>query len=125
MAASTTAMSITGDIKISPGKLGMVGRDYPLTIVRDIGVQYLKDAGKIVDVAKPTGARFYKTKIPARTKLVNSNTICGGRKDANWLLVVTQNGHSLSLAFFSGDREPILAAASESTELCATFGYFR
>jgi len=118
-------MSITGDIKVSSRKLGMVGRDYPLTIVRNIGTPDLADAGKIVDVSHPTGARLYKTKIPAQTKLLNGNAMCDGRKDANWLLAVNQNDHSLSLAFFSGDSEPILATASESTELCGTFGYFR
>jgi hypothetical protein len=124
VAASTTAMSITGDIRISSGKLAMVGRHYPLTLVRNIDAEHLIDAGKIVDETKPTGARLYRTKIPARAKLVNGNTICGP-KGANWLLAVTQNAHSLSLAFFSGDGEPNLATASESTELCGTFGYFR
>ena len=102
----------------------MVGRDYPLTLVKDIGAEQLGDAGKIVDETKPSGARLYRTKIPARAKLVNGNTICGP-KDANWLLLVTQNAHSLSLAFFSGDGEPNIARASDSTELCGTFGYFR
>lgn len=116
-------MSITGDIKISSSKLTMTGRDYPLTLVRDIGAEHLRDAGKIVDETKPTAAHLYRVKIPARAKLVNGNTICSP-KDANWLLAVTQNAHSLSLAFFSGDGEPNLATASESTELCGTFGYF-
>jgi hypothetical protein len=102
----------------------MVARDYPLTFVRDIDAEHLSDAGKIVDETKPTGARLYRTRIPARAKLVNGNSICGS-KDANWLLTVAQNAHSLSLAFFSGDGEPNLATASESTELCGTFGYFR
>src|SRR5208282_1941259 len=124
IAGSTTAMSITGDIKISSGKLTMVARDYPLTLVRDIDAEHLRDAGKIVDETKPTEARLYKTKVPARAKLVRGNTICGP-KDANWLLVVTQEAHSLSLAFFSGDGEPNIATASDSTELCGTFGYFR
>jgi len=124
IAGSTTAMSITGDIKISSGKLTMVGRDYPLTLVKDIGAGQLGDAGKIVDETKPSGASLYRTKVPARVKLVKGNTICGP-KDANWLLVVTQDAHSLSLAFFSGDGEPNIATASDSTELCGTFGYFR
>jgi hypothetical protein len=124
VAASTTAMSITGDIKISPDRLSMVGRDYRLTLVRDIDAEHLSDAGKIVDATKPDRARLYRTIIPAQAKFVNGNTICG-HKNANWLLAVTQNEHSLSLAFFPGDGEPNLATASTSTELCATFEYFR
>jgi hypothetical protein len=124
VAGSTTAMSITGDIKLSSSKLTMVGRDYLLTLVRDIAAEHLSDAGKIVDETKPTGARLFRTNIPARAKLVKGNTICGP-KDAMWLLAVTQDSRSLSLAFFSGNSEPNLASASESTELCGTFGYFR
>ena len=124
VAASTTAMSITGDIKISVNNLSMVGRDYPLTLIRDIDTEHLIDAGRIVDETKPADARIYRIKIPARVKLLNGNTLCGP-KSANWMLTVTPNAHSLSLAFFSGDSEPNLATASESTELCGTFGYFR
>lgn len=102
----------------------MVGHDYPLTLIRDVDAEHLSDAGKIVGEIKPTEARLYRIKIPARAKLVNGNTLCGP-KAANWMLAVPQNAHSLSLAFFSGDSEPNLATASESTELCGTFGYFR
>jgi hypothetical protein len=124
LAGSTTAMSITGDIKMSSSKLTMVGRDYLLTLVRDITAEHLSDAGKIVDETKPTGARLYRITIPARAKLVNGNTICSP-KDANWLLAVTRKENILSLAFFSGDGEPNLVTARESNELCGTFGYFR
>jgi len=117
-------MSITGDVKLSSGKLTMVGHNYRLMSVKDIDAEHLSAVGKIVDETKPTSARLYRTKIPAGVKLVNGNTICGP-KDANWLLVVARNAHSLSLAFFSGDREPTLPTASESSDLCAAFGYFR
>lgn len=124
VALSTTAMAITGDIKLSSGKLTMVGRDYPLTSVKDIDAEHLRDAGKIADETKPIAAHLYRTTIPSGAKLVGTNTICGP-KDANWLLVVASNAHRLSLAFFSGKSEPNMATASESTELCGTFGYFR
>ena len=75
VAVSTTAMSITGDIKISSAKLNMVGGDYPLTIVREIGAKNLNDAGKIVDVIKPTGRAFIRPKF-LRERSLSTATPC-------------------------------------------------
>lgn len=128
-ATSNTAVYITGNIKLSPTKLTMVRRDYPLTLVRDIDAQHLSDIGKSFASDHPTAARLYRTRIPASAKLVNGNDICGPN-DANWLLAVSENnsddnGPTLSLAFFSGDSEPHLdyEAIENTTNICGTYGY--
>ena len=129
LATSNTALAITGDIKLSPTKLTMARRDYPLTLVRDIDAQHLSDIGKSFASDHPTAARLYKTRIPAKARLLNGNDICGPW-DANWLLAVNENntddnGPTLSLAFFSGDSEPHLdyEAIENTTNLCETYGY--
>jgi hypothetical protein len=132
VAGSTSAMGITGDISISPDKLIIKGKDYPLVLVRDIDAQQLSDAGKIVNAMKPpTWARLYKTKFPVGPKLGKGyyTSVCGP-KDANWLLTVYGNSPygnepQLSLAFFSGDNEPNLnyEVVSKSTELCGVLMY--
>ncbi len=124
---SHTAMSITGDIRLSSDKLTMGGADYPLTLARTVDVQHFSDIGKIFFSMKPTWARLYKIKIPSTAKPIRGGSnIC--RKDAKWVLVVMESGPNtknpeLSLAFFSGDAEPNLATATESTDLCGTFSY--
>jgi hypothetical protein len=127
-AMSNTAMSITGDIELSPSALTLAGESYPLVLVQNIAAPQLAAAGEIVAMGQPTAASLYKLTIPATTKLVNGNTICGPNA-ANWLLTVigtsppVQTDQMLSLAFFSGSGQPDLASASSSTSLCGTFSY--
>jgi len=129
VAMSNTAVNITGDITISPDKLTMGGIDYPLTLVRTLDAQHLSDVGSrfVEGVDNPTGARLYKTRIPATIKpLRGGATIC--EKDARWLLTVKGSWAyikkpELSLVFFESDAEPNLATATESAEFCGTFNY--
>ena len=79
----------------------------------------MADAGKLVSsLDAPDSARLYKTQIPSRTLLANHNTICGPGKAARWMLAVYGKGQ-LSLAFYSGDREPAL----DGSELCGAYSY--
>jgi hypothetical protein len=127
-AMSNTAMSITGDIELSSNELTLAGKSYALVLVSNIAAPQLAAAGEIVAMAQPTTASLYKLSIPAGTKLVNGNTICGPNA-ANWLLTVigtgppAQTDQMLSLAFFSGSGKPDLASAANSTSLCGTFSY--
>jgi hypothetical protein len=96
-------------------------------LVSKIAAPQLAAAGEIVAMAQPTAATLYKLSIPATTKLVNGNTICGPSA-ANWLLTVIGTSppvteQILSLAFFSGSGQPDLASAANSTSLCGTFSY--
>ena len=128
VAEGTTAMAITGDIKLAPDKITIMSHDYPLTLVRDVESGQFADVARLMAV-RPTSARLYKIKIPKRTKLVNGNNMCG-TVDSNWMLAVYSRdvyskGRELSLAFFSGEDEPNLdyKVISTSTALCGTFGY--
>lgn len=122
-AMSNTAMSITGDVSISPTDLTLAGADYALTHVASVPVSQRAAIGEVVAVSQPSAADLYRIKIPGARKLHNGNTLCGG-KDAIWLLVVS-SGPTLALAFFSGAAQPPLdgKALGNSAALCGTFTY--
>jgi hypothetical protein len=125
VAASTTALSITGDVTLTPHKIVMSHKEFPLTPAREIDKQRLYDVGQILDYGQaPPSARLYKTRISGRSHLVNGNTICGPNEDARWVLVVESNDN-LSLAFFSGESEPNLDyhVVRVSYYLCGTYSY--
>jgi hypothetical protein len=125
LAASKTAMSITGNITFASNKMTIREKVFPLKLVREIDSQHLEDVGKIVDRPQPpSSARLYKTAISKHASLVNGNTICGPGADARWVLVVS-GSRELSLAFFSGDSEPNLDIQSVESDnnLCGTYAY--
>jgi hypothetical protein len=121
IAMSRTAMSITGDITVSPSEITISNMAYSLIASRDIDAEHLGDAGNIVSQSQPSSARLYKTNIPK---------VCGN-DEAKWMLVVYNDtpgesySHRLSLAFFSGNQEPSLDynVVSVGHDLCGTFGY--
>jgi hypothetical protein len=123
-AMSTTAMSITGDVTLSPTDLTMAGTGYPLTHVATVPAQQRAGIGQFIAVTEPAAVDLYRIKIPGARKLRNGNTLCGGN-DVAWLLVVSGSGPTLALAFFSGAAQPPLDpnALSNSTALCGTFTY--
>ena len=77
VAASKTAWAFTGDIELSFNDLRMLGIDYPLTTVRPISAELMNDIGKLVVIREPIAATLYRVKIPASTRLLGANTICG------------------------------------------------
>jgi hypothetical protein len=123
-ATSTTAMSITGDVAISPADLTMADADYPLTHVATVPAQQRAAIGQFIAVPEPSAADLYRIKIPAARKLHNGNTLCGG-DEVTWLLAVSGSGPTMALAFFSGTAQPSLNAnaLSNNTALCGTFTY--
>ena len=123
-AASTTAMSITGDIAITPESISFAHKTFRIRFVREIDKAHLDDAGRIADAGEsPPSARLYGIQIPRNTILLYRNTMCGPH-DAKWMLVVYGN-RALSLAFFSGETEPNLDYQSVAVghNLCGTYGY--
>jgi hypothetical protein len=130
VAASRTAYVDTGDIEFSDANLRLVGINYPLRFVRDIDPGLFGDIGKIIAMKQPIAATLYRVKIPASTKLLSQNLICGQVKiDANWLLKVP-GGHRpyvakprLTLLFFSGASEPDLHYEVQATTRSRCFGY--
>ncbi len=59
---------------------------------------------------QPTSAKLFKIVLPKDARLLNGNTICGADHDATWVLAVFAEAR-LSLAFFSGARQPELNPA--------------
>jgi hypothetical protein len=125
LAVSRTAASITGNIVLTSDKITISHKSFSLMLVRDVDTQHLEDVGKILDrLRPPSSARLYGTLISGRSSFLNGNTICGQKADARWILAVSEKDE-LSLAFFSGSREPNLdyKVVNVGDYLCGTFAY--
>jgi hypothetical protein len=125
IAASTTAISITGDIVFSSETIKTSRRSFKLKFARDIDKPHLYDVAKIFDLGgPPSSARLYRTFISRRAVLANGNTICGPDKDGTWILE-THNADYLTMAVFTGDSEPSLEykIVEVGHNLCGSYGY--
>jgi len=123
-AASTNAISITGDIAISKGRVPIDFISYPLAPIRTlkpVEVSAVFDA----DVNAGISGMLYRLKIPAAQRFLKKNTLCGD-EDTQWMATYV-TGKTLEVAFFSGDDMPVFTfdAISKSTALCGTFAYSR
>jgi len=124
IAASTNATSITGDIAIGKGRVSIDYLTYPLAPIRPlkpVEVSAVFDA----DVNGGSSGMLYRLKIPAAQRFLKKNTLCG-EEDTQWMATYV-TGHTLEVAFFSGDDMPVFTfdAISKSTALCGTFAYTR
>ena len=123
-AASTNATSITGDIAISKDRVSIDFISYPLASIRTlkpVEVSAVFDA----DVNAGISGMLYRLRVPARQRFLHKSTLCGD-EDTQWMATYV-TGHTLEVAFFSGDDMPVFAfdAISKSTDLCGTFAYSR
>lgn len=123
-AASTNATSITSDIAISKDRLSIDFITYPLAPIRTlkpVEVSAVFDA----DVNAGISGMLYRLRVPARQRFLHKNTLCGS-EDTQWMATYV-TGHTLEVAFFSGDDMPVFTfdAISKSTDLCGTFAYSR
>ena len=123
-AASTNATSITSDIAILKDKLSIDYLIYPLAPIRTlkpVEVSAVFDA----DVGAGISGMLYRMKVPAAQRFLHKNSLCGG-EDTQWMATYV-TGHTLNVAFFSGDDMPVFTfeAISKTTDLCGTFGYDR
>ena len=123
-AASTTATSITGDIAISKDRVTIDFISYPLASIRTlkpVEVSAVFDA----DVNAGINGMLYRLKVPAGQRFLHKNTLCGD-EDTQWMATYV-TGHTLEVAFFSGDDMPVFTfdAISKSAALCGTFAYSR
>jgi len=68
---------------------------------------------------------LYRLSIPAAQKFLHKNTLCGS-DDTQWM-VAYASGRTLQLAFFSGQKPPLLTldAISNSTDLCGKYSYVK
>lgn len=123
-AASTNAASITGDIAIAKERVSIDFISYPLASIRTlkpVEVSAVFDA----DVNAGISGMLYRLRVPAAQRFLHKNTLCGDQ-DTQWMATYV-TGHTLEVAFFSGDDMPVFTfdAVSKSTDLCGTFAYSR
>jgi len=123
-AASATATSITGDINIGKGKVTIDLLDFPIAPIKrltPVEVSSVFDA----DVNAGINGDIYRLRVPFTQHFQKRNSLCGS-EDAKWMVTYV-TGHTLRVAFFSGDDMPEFTfdAISKSTALCGTFAYGR
>ena len=123
-AASSTAQSVTGDVGISDAKLTIYFVNFPIVRAGDLEPAQVSS---VFDVDTNTSGKghLYKVNIPAARKFAHKNTLCGA-EETQWMAAYAE-GHTLHLAFFSGQKVPVftLDAISNSTALCGTYMYVR
>ena len=123
-AASKTAQSITGDVSISIEKLSINFVTFPIAQIRPLNPAELKAAFDLDGDPTGTGS-LYKLNIPGDKKFLHKNSLCGG--EATQWMVAYASGHTLQLAFFSGDPMPVFTpeAIATTTSLCGTYTYLK
>jgi hypothetical protein len=123
-AASTTAVSITGDISISDAKVTINFASFPLAQIRKLEAA---EIGAVfdADVNASGSANLYRLNIPGSQRFLRHNTLCG-TEDVQWMVTYVLE-KDLRVALFSGSSQPVLQfdALRNSTSLCGTFSYAR
>lgn len=123
-AASSNAAAVTGDIALSNSKVTINFSAFPLVQVRRLKpaeVSSVFDA----DVNAGIEGTLYRVSVPADKRFLHRNTLCGD-ENTTWMATYV-SGHSMQVAFFSGDSEPVFkfGAMQNSPVLCGTFTYVR
>jgi hypothetical protein len=123
-AASSNALAITGDVRISDARLTINYANFPLAQIRALKPD---EAAAVFDADSNTAVsgKLYRLSVPAEKQFLHHNTLCGS-DDTEWMVTYT-SGRSLQLAFFSGTDAPALTidALAHSSSLCGTFSYAR
>lgn len=113
-AASTTAISITGDIRLSPTSLIAAGQVIQVTVAADLPA-YSSITGTFP-------ARVLKVVKPRRVILKNGNEF-GCNAPVRWIVVYRQGArNSLGMEVFEGAALP---RSSDDDGFCASYGYYR
>jgi hypothetical protein len=123
-AASSNANAITGDISIGELKMSINYVTFPLAPIRrlkPIEVSAAFDA----DVDAGIEGSLYRLKVPPAQRFLHKNTLCGD-DETEWMATYAR-GHTLQVAFFSGDDEPVFTfdAVQKSSALCGVYSYAR
>lgn len=122
--ASKEALEMTGDITIGEVKVTLNFETFPLAQIRrlkPVEVSAVFDA----DLNAGIEGTLYRMRIPGAQRIVKKNTLCGG-EDTQWMATYV-TGHTLKVAFFSGDDMPVFTfdAMQNSTALCGSYVYVR
>ncbi len=123
-ASSKTARAITGDVAFAGERFGINFLSFPLAQIRAVQPAELKATFDLAD-ATATAGNLYRLSIPADTKFMHKNTLCGA-EDTQWMVTYAA-GKQLQIAFFSGEKIPDLTpeAIATATNLCGTYSYVR
>jgi hypothetical protein len=123
-AASSTAQSITGDVALSEDKLSINFSGFTIAQIRALEPGELSAVFEAGGVAGGSG-NLYRLNIPGDKRFLHKNTLCGS-EETQWMATYVA-GHSLHLAFFSGQKMPVFTpdAIANTTDLCGTFSYVR
>lgn len=123
-AVSSNARSITGDVELSNEKIGIDFVSFTMARIRSLDKAELSAAFDADSNAPGTGS-IYRLQVPFSRKFLHKNTLCGA-EDTQWMATYVL-GHSLQLAFFSGDKPPVftLDALANSSDACGVFSYGR
>ena len=121
-AASSNARSITGDVALSDERIAINFSPFTMVRVRALEKSELSAAFDADPNTSGTGS-LYRLNIPAARKFLKKNSLCGA-EDTEWMATYV-SGRSLQLAFFSGDKPPLLTldALAKSTDVCGIFSY--
>jgi hypothetical protein len=113
-AASTTAISITGDIRLSPTRLIAAGQVIPIAVAADL------PAYSSINGTFP--ARVLKVVKPRKVILKNGNDF-GCEAPIRWIVVFRQGDrNSLGMEVFEGTALP---SSSDDDGFCGNYGYYR
>ena len=123
-ASSANAHAITGDITVAEAKVTINFLTFPLAQIRrlkPVEVSAVFDA----DVNAGIEGTLYRLRIPGAQYVSKRNTLCGG-EETQWMATYV-TGHTLKVAFFSGDDMPVFTfdAMQNTTTLCGTYAYGR
>lgn len=114
IASSTTAISITGDIVLSPTRLQMAGHEFPLRVAADLP-DFEGDLGRVP-------ARVLAITRPMNPRLLNGNRF-GCRQAIHWIVVwQSEGGKSLGMDTFSGAQMP---GGAHDAGFCGSYFYQR
>jgi hypothetical protein len=121
-AASSTAKSITGDIALANEKITINFLSFTMVRVRALEKAELSAAFD-ADANTNGSGSLYRLNVPGARKFLHKNSLCGA-EDTEWMATYVL-GRSLQLAFFSGQKPPLLTldALANSSDLCGTYAY--
>jgi hypothetical protein len=121
-ASSSNARSITGDVALSDQKIAINFMTFTMVRVRALEKTELSAAFDADAAANGTGS-LYRLNIPSSRKFLKKNSLCG-TEDTAWMATYVA-GRSLQLAFFSGEKPPVLTldALANSSDVCGIFSY--
>jgi len=123
-AASSNAISITGDIEISGAKISINFNSFTIAHIRALSPAETSAVFAAESSGSATGD-LYRLNVPASRRFLRHNSLCGS-DDVQWM-VTSMAERTLYVAFFSGSDTPQFTpeAMANSTDLCGTFTYVR